>query len=157
LDHHPQYKQWISFRHLNLVETENARGRSLRSDSLPQRHDLLCAGNEPPPVWRLHGSLGSYGWLVVGASEHNLKNYTGFRAVNAVGAKFYQKVSLPTLERRRLRVPVPKLGAAQTGAGRLGGLRLLADRWRLQGADEYTAEGLLAHDQLNPATHFYGR
>ncbi len=65
---HPRYKQWISFHHMNLVAERIlhaiARGHLFRSDSVPQRDDLLRAGGESPldrtisPIsggWRLAG------------------------------------------------------------------------------------------------------
>ncbi len=76
---HPRYKQWISFHHMNLVESEFATPFAAGTD-----FDLILCRNVmiyfTPEVNRrligqFHQSLGDGGWLVVGAAEHNLENY----------------------------------------------------------------------------------
>ena len=99
---HPRYKQWISFRQMNLVEGEFSTPFDMRTD-----FDLILCRNvmiyfAPEGcrrlVGRLYKSLGDEGWLVVGASEHNPEYYTAFRTVNAAGARVYQKMAAPRVQ-----------------------------------------------------------
>src|SRR5271163_3796497 len=88
-------------------------------------------------VRQLHESLGAEGWLVVGASEHNRESYSAFGAVNASGAKFYQKMALPATE-----APLPVVAAVPVPpkpvpAG-VETLRELADRGDWESAAEYS-------------------
>jgi chemotaxis protein methyltransferase CheR len=154
---HPQYKQWISFRHSNLIGSEMPEGAHY--DLILCRNVMIYFAPDTSRrlVRRLHHSLGDEGWLVVGSSEHNLENYTGFRAVHAGEAKFYQKTSLPAPETPPLlpvSVPAPRPVPLKPAPADLEGLRLLADRGDWQRAAEYSRR-LLNRDQLNPAIHFY--
>jgi chemotaxis protein methyltransferase CheR len=161
---HPQYRQWISFRRLNLNGNEiHARAPY---DLILCRNVMIYFAPETSRrlVRKFHGSLGDQGWLVVGASEHNRENYAGFRALNAIGAKFYQKMIAPAPETPIAEAPLPLPIVPKPAVLRpvppkpapadLEGLRLLADRGDWQGASEYS-RALLTQGQLDPAVHFY--
>lgn len=96
---HPRYKQWISFHHMNLAASQFSTplAAGTHFDLILCRNVMIYFAPEVSRrlVGQFHQSLGDQGWLGVGASEHNLENYQAFRAVNAAGAMFYQKVALP--------------------------------------------------------------
>ena len=92
---HPRYKQWISFHQMNLVESEFSAplAEGVRFDLILCRNVMMYF---TPKVSRhlvaqFHGSLEEGGWLLVGASEYNLENYTAFQTVNTPEAKLYQE------------------------------------------------------------------
>ncbi len=165
---HPRYKQWISFHHLNLVDSEFP---TPWRDGTP--FDLILCRNvmiyfTPEAnrrlIGQLHKSLGDDGWLVVGATEHGLGGYQAFRSSDVTNARIYQKLPAPEaladLPRTELGIevpihPDPVAGpVADQGRDDLEGLRQLADRGDWQGAAEY-GQTLLRRDGLNPEIHFY--
>jgi chemotaxis protein methyltransferase CheR len=171
----PRYKQWISFRHMNLVDSQFPAPLAAGT-----QFDLILCRNvmiyftpavNRRLVGRFHQSLGDEGWLVVGASEHNLENYQEFRSVNVAGATLYQKAPLPVEQMAIPEVPVAKSRPpaqalakmpaqplakmpAEPSPANVGGLLELANRGEWQSAAEYGQE-LLTVDRLNPTIHFY--
>jgi chemotaxis protein methyltransferase CheR len=160
---HPRYKQWISFHHMNLAD----EGFSMPwMEGAP--FDLILCRNvmiyfsakaSARLIGQFHKSLGDEGWLVVGASEHNLENYTAFRTVHAGGAMLYQKTPLPSTELELAPPPSAsrKLTAdppAEAVRADIEDLRQLFDRGDWRGAAVY-GQRLLIQDRLNPAIHFY--
>jgi chemotaxis protein methyltransferase CheR len=96
---HPRYKEWISFRQMNLVESEFSTAFQAGAD-----FDLVLCRNvmiyfSRPVNMRLidqfHQSLGAGGWLVLGATEANMDIHKVFRSVNAAGTRLFQKLALP--------------------------------------------------------------
>jgi chemotaxis protein methyltransferase CheR len=167
---HPRYKQWISFHQMNLVGSEFsaplAEGihfnlilcRNVMMYFTPKVNHHLVA--------QFHRSLDEGGWLLVGASECNLENYTAFRTVNTPEAKLYQKAAPAGTEpeppslRLENATPMAAVGPGIINAvdtPDMEGLRELgehADQGDWQGAAEY-AQRLLTQNRLHPATHFY--
>jgi chemotaxis protein methyltransferase CheR len=166
---HPRYKQWISFRHMNLIDGEF----QTHFDLVLCRNVMIYFTAEANTrlVGRLHQSIVPGGWLVVGASEHKTENYKLFRSVNAAGAKVYQRIPstsagvvFPGVVHPRVThiaqpiqpapvanlLPDPRLDPRPD----LNGLLQLANRGDWKGAARY-GERLLHEDRLNPAAHFY--
>jgi chemotaxis protein methyltransferase CheR len=170
---HPRYKEWISFHHMNLVDSEFP---TLWPDGT--HFDLILCRNVmiyfTPEVNRrligqLHNSLGDDGWLVVGAAEHGLDSYQAFRSSDVANARIYQKLppplvplevapipvaALPTPVGLPIKPPVHPDPVVEPGQASLDGLRQLADRGDWQRASEY-GRTLLSRDGLNPQIHFY--
>lgn len=170
---HPEYKRWISFQRMNLVEDAFPSWQSDTAD-----FDLILCRNvmiyfsletTRRLIAQFHASLGSGGWFLVGPTEPNLDNFTAFRQVNAAGTTLYQKIgrippagAAPAGETTPLPLPppprefIPTPAATPAPAARLtmDGLRTLADRGDWEGAIRY-CRTLLASDGLNPAVHFY--
>jgi chemotaxis protein methyltransferase CheR len=165
---HPRYKQSISFHHMNLAASEFSPpwAADFHFDLILCRNVMIYFTPEMSHrlIGQLHESLRYGGWLVVGAAEHNLANYTAFRTANTSGAIFYEKTTFqrgeiemagePAEELRTTLLP-PCLSLA-TPAITLNteGLRQLADCGDWQHATEY-GHRLLTQDRLNPSTHFY--
>jgi chemotaxis protein methyltransferase CheR len=111
-------------------------------------------------IGRFHQSLKDCGWLVVGAAEHNLEDYNAFSAVDAAGAKLYQKRTVqckPLEPVRPWPAPVRKPRAppaAPKATLDIENLRQFADRGDWESGSEY-GRRLLAQDRLNPEIHFY--
>jgi chemotaxis protein methyltransferase CheR len=168
----PRYKRWISFHRMNLVD--GALSMTLTAGGC---FDLILCRNVmiyfPPEMNRrligqFYQSLEADGWLVVGAAEHNLRDYTAFRIVNATGARLYQKKASPSghlvvppkptlvhpVEAVR---PKPERTPSSPRApdrANIEGLRHLADIGDWKNASEYS-ERFLSQDTLNPDAHFY--
>jgi chemotaxis protein methyltransferase CheR len=162
---HPRYKQWISFHHMNLVESEFDTSWSQgQFDLILCRNVMMYFTPEVNRglIGRFHQSLGDGGWLLVGAVENCQEHFTAFQTVNTAGARLYQKRARP--QRALLLEPmnvepepvasVSHQPTVEPGAADLEGLRLLADRGDWEAAAEY-GHRLLARDRLNPAAHFY--
>jgi chemotaxis protein methyltransferase CheR len=170
---HPRYKQWISFRQMNLAAREfsNPLGEDARFDLILCRNVMIYFSPEINRrlIGQFHQSLEDYGWLVVGSSEHNPENYKNFSSVDASGARIYQKrpAKLAALEmatepqvqprpapepkpREKPRIEAPR----ERDRTDLEELRQLADRGDWQSASEY-GQRLLAGDRLNPEIHFF--
>ena len=92
---HPRYKQWISFHHLNLVESEFSTPwpAGTHFDLILCRNVMIYFAPEVNRrlIGQFHQSLEDGGWLVVGGAEHNLENYQAFRTVNAAGCEALSK------------------------------------------------------------------
>jgi chemotaxis protein methyltransferase CheR len=178
---HPRYKQWISFHQMNLIESEFSAPLTTGThfDLILCRNVMIYFSPEVNRrlVGQFHQSLGDEGWLVVGASEHNLENYRAFRTVNATGAMVYQKIAPDRPEDHSCGgppgpQPAPRPASPQRSEkptrasaadqevrptkppADMEGLRQLADRGDWQAAAEYS-QRLLTQDRLNPAIHFY--
>jgi chemotaxis protein methyltransferase CheR len=178
---HSRYKQWISFHQMNLVESgfSTPWPRDTHFDLILCRNVMIYFAPEEARrlVGNFHEALEDDGWLVVGASEHNLENYRGFRTVLAPGAKAYQKVAaargrlevapvapgveppavqaLDVTPRRPVAAVQPSSRpAADASPAGLEGLRQLVDRGDWQDAAAY-GRRLLAQDRLNAEIHFY--
>lgn len=170
----PRFKQWISFRHMNLVESEfiTPFPSGTHFDLILCRNVMIYFTQEVSRrlVGQFHGSLCDGGWLVVGASEYSLVNEKDFSVVDASGAKVYRKVP-PLLEisgeilQIKGKVPRPATTFTPPAAppansppvrdcGNLDALRQLADRGDWQNAAECSLR-LLTRDRLNPEIHFY--
>ena len=157
---HPRFKQWISFHHMNLIDS------AFSTPLAGGRFDLILCRNVmiyfAPEVSRhlvgqFHESLEEGGWLVVSATESNLKNYTAFRTVGATGTRLYQKIAFPGARTEVAPEPVVAQEPPEPSRADIAGievLRQLADRGDWQGASEYS-QRLLTQDRLNPAIHFY--
>jgi chemotaxis protein methyltransferase CheR len=133
----PQYKEWISFRRMNLAGGEF---------TAPAQFDLILCRNvmiyfapetATQLIGRFHQSLGDGGWLVVGASEYSMENYQAFRTVSADGARLYQKMA-PVQAETATVVPPPPLQAFDPIFDKTG----------------VDSEKLLTEYRLNPAIHF---
>jgi len=172
---HPKYKEWISFRYMNMADSE-----LLTPFPAGTSFDLILCRNvmiyfAPEVNSRLlglfHRSLDDGGWLVVGAAECSPQSFQAYRTVTAPGARLYQKMApasgrtdgapdvarKPYLPRPALALqPLPGPPAQPDPADRadVEGLRQLVDRGNWQGAAEY-ARRLLSRDKLNPEVHFY--
>jgi chemotaxis protein methyltransferase CheR len=168
---HPRYKQRISFHQMNLVDSEFSAPLAEGA-----HFDLILCRNVmmyfTPKVNRrlvaqFHRSLEEGGWLLVGASEYNLENYTAFQTVNTPEAKLYQKAAPvriattpePPSQRLENATPTPaEPGISSSDAvSDIDGLRELAelaDRGEWEGAGEF-AQRLLTKNRLHPAIHFY--
>ncbi len=161
---HPRYQQWISFRQMNLVDSEFPTpwpGGTL-FDLILCRNVMIYFTPEVNRrlIGQLHNSLGDDGWLVVGAAEHGLDSYQAFRTSDVSKARIYQKL-LPPLAPLEVAPVLPgvlqpriKVPPARDTPANVEGLRQLADRGDWQGAAEY-GRTLLNHDGLNPQIHFY--
>jgi chemotaxis protein methyltransferase CheR len=158
---HPQFKRWVSFHQMNLVES-----RLSMPFSMGQHFDLILCRNvmiyfKPEVSRRLighfHQALNEEGWLVVGATEHNLVDQSSFSPVRTAGAKVYQKTAAPVAkagmarEQESAHTPIAE---AEPRLPDMDALRLLADRGDWENAAEYSRK-LLKEDKLNPETHFY--
>lgn len=164
----PRFKEWVSFHQMNLVDSEFstswAEGASF--DLILCRNVMIYFSPEMNRrlVGQLYQALDNQGWLIVGATEHNLENYKSFATVNTSGTKLYQKapVAVEAVEAVELVEPVAICAAAaplpapqaESSQGTVEGLRQLADSGNWQGAAEY-GQRLLAEDRLNPEIHFY--
>jgi chemotaxis protein methyltransferase CheR len=176
---HPRYKQWTSFHYMNLVASGLP---TLWPDG--SLFDLILCRNVmiyfSPEVnhrliGQLHKSLGDGGWLVVGAAEHGVDSYQGFRGLEVARARIYQKLPLASgrpeappaeplpAELRPVELapvePPPPAFRTETTARippqpDVEGLRQLADRGDWRGAAEY-GRTLLSQDGLNPQIYFY--
>jgi hypothetical protein len=153
---HPRYKQWISFHHMNLVESEFSTPwpDGALFDLILCRNVMIYFAPEVNRrlIGQFHNSLGDDGWLVVGASEHNLESYQAFRTSDAPMRGFIKNGHLPGCRwkwrRNRGRAggrgrgppaadsadPIPSQSPSRAD---LEGLRQLADRGDWQGAAEY--------------------
>jgi len=117
-------------------------------------------------IGRFHQSLESRGWLIVGATEHNLEHYNAFSAVDAGGVKLYQKTPaenrplevIPEPKPRPWLTPVAKPNPSPVPASKpdldIEVLRQLADGGDWEGGLEY-GRRLLTQDRLNPEIHYY--
>lgn len=96
---HPRYQQWVSFRQRNLAGSEFSMplAGGANYDLILCRNVMIYFTSQARHrlVEQLYQSLGYGGWLVLGASEHSLQTYRGFRPVHADGAKLYQKNAPP--------------------------------------------------------------
>jgi chemotaxis protein methyltransferase CheR len=168
---HPQYKQWVSFHHMNLVESEFSTPLTGGAyfDLILCRNVLIYFTPEAGRrlIGQFHESLGDEDWLLVGASEHNLDNYKAYRTVQATGATLYRKMAIPRwqmeLTTEAMAAPSPPVEPSieisagppvERLAADLDVLIQLANRRDWDVAAEY-AQRLLARDRLNPAIHFY--
>lgn len=171
---HPRYKQWISFRQMNLVESELSTRRGEEFDLILCRNVMIYFSPDSNRrlIGKFYQALDDDGWLVVGSSEHNLENYKNFSGVDATGARIYQKraaerprpeakpkervqpLLLPEPKRRPM-PPRPRIEAPQPAERTdMEGFRKLADSGDWQSAARY-GQRLLAQDRLNPEIHFY--
>jgi chemotaxis protein methyltransferase CheR len=113
-------------------------------------------------IGQFHNVLECGGWLVVGSSDHNVKYYEAFCAVETTGAKIYQKAASARMriaasveEPPPSPAPMPRPPLiAHEPQGSMEGLRGLANRGEWQAAAEYACR-LLSQDRLNPEIHFY--
>ncbi len=179
---HPRYKEWISFRQMNLVESEFNNSFQAGTDfDLVLCRNVMIYFSRPVNnrlIDHFHQSLGEGGWLVVGATEVNMDNLKLFRSVNAEGTRLFQKLALPPWPRESQRAPAhgqPVAFEAPDAPGPLAApfskpappalpanpattgvevLRELADRGEWQKAAEY-GERLLEEGGLNAEIHFY--
>jgi len=165
---HPRYKEWISFHRMNLAGSEFSTVFAAGAfDLILCRNVMIYFRPETTRrlIGQLHKSLGNEGWLVVGASENNVENYTDFRNVPAAGATLYQKMAAspeqkevapepPPLRPVAAPAPVQSLPTDIGAPYQLAGLRQLADCGDWHGAAEY-GQTLLTRDRLNPAIPFY--
>jgi chemotaxis protein methyltransferase CheR len=163
-----RYKQWISFYHMNLVEGEFSTPFSADTpfDLILCRNVMIYFAPEASRrlIGQFHQSLGDGGWLVGGASEHNLENYTAFRTVAAEGTKLYQKMALPSGQMEVAVAAAPKpppprptaapKQPAEPCRADLEALRQLVDHGDWKSAAE-CGQRLLSQDRLNPEIHFY--
>ena len=96
---HPRYKKWISFHHMNLLESDfsTAFPADADFDLILCRNVMIYFSREVNRrlIGQFHQSLGEGGWLVVGASECSLDNLKLFRTVPTAGATLFQKKELP--------------------------------------------------------------
>lgn len=162
---HPEYQEWTTFSHMNLVNTEFPSPLHWAS-----HFDLILCRNvmiyfAPDVIRRLirqfHESLTDGGWFVAGAAEHNIETFRCFDTVSATGATVYRKCkeappkpsTPPSLPER-----APIAAAAQAPQERkpptIEELRRLADRGDWDNAVPH-CKRLLALDALNPVVHFY--
>jgi chemotaxis protein methyltransferase CheR len=169
---HPRFKEWISFHQMNLVEREFGAAFPFGTD-----FDLVVCRNvmiyfsasvNRRLIGQFHQSLREGGWLVVGACESSLRNLALFSAVNAPGARLFQKTALPPTPRIVAPRPVgvPGLPVAPFSepppapilsrplVADVTGLSQLADRGEWQSAAE-CAQRLLTENGLNAEIHFY--
>jgi chemotaxis protein methyltransferase CheR len=162
---HERYKRWISFHHMNLADGQFATPVGAIFDLIVCRNVMIYFAPEASRrlVQHFFHSLEAGGWLVVGAVEHNLDNYTAFRTVRTSGAQVYQKRALALAEEAKAppaavapqnRTPVARAEAPEMALLTIDGMRRLADLGDWPGAAEY-GERLLSQDRLNPAIHFY--
>jgi chemotaxis protein methyltransferase CheR len=164
---HPRYKRWISFHHMNLVDTEFptpwAGGTCF--DLILCRNVMIYFTPEVNHrlIGQLHNSLGDDGWLVVGAAEHGVDSYQAFRSSDVTKARIYQKLPPPLVPLEvaselpaalQPRANVRRALDGEPPPANVEGLRQLADRGDWQSAAEY-GRTLLNHDGLNPQIHFY--
>jgi chemotaxis protein methyltransferase CheR len=137
---HPRYKQWISFRHANLGGefTADVQNGNTPFDLILCRNVMIYFAPEAITqlIGRFHQSLGDGGWLVVGASEYSVDNYTAFRTVSAAGARLYQK-------------PAPVLAPVETAPPKPSPTAPDAIDF-----DAMEDRRMLAEYRLNPAIHF---
>jgi chemotaxis protein methyltransferase CheR len=180
---HPEYKQWIKFSHMNLVENEFPAYHHAVSD-----FDLILCRNvmiyfAPEVIRRLirqfHESLTDGGWFVVGAAEYSIESFSRFDTVGATGATVYRKSqkALPITAVSKVaeplalfaeaappirskRVPCAAVAREQEFAApeleppTIDELRRFADRGDWENAVQH-CHRLLAQDGLNPIVHFY--
>jgi chemotaxis protein methyltransferase CheR len=176
---HPEYKQWISFAPLNLVECEfSSPGREIAGfDLILCRNVMIYFGAEVTRrlIRQFYGSLAGNGWFLVGATEHSLENFSAFRAVNVPGATVYQKSEkqapqIPATANCPLPLPIlPPLPAPIAGRPAFGahggprdasqcrdidGLRQFADQGDWASALQH-CQRLIAQDSLHPVVYFY--
>ncbi len=162
---HPQYKHWISFHQMNLMENEFSHSfpRGAEFDLILCRNVMIYFAREVSCrlIGQLHQALGEGGWLVVGASESNLDNLKIFRTVNAAGTRLFQKTKISPASVRDtgpppalLQVVAPPPGVSHPLPPDLDGLRHLADSGDWHRAAEY-GKRLLTHNGLNPEAYFY--
>ncbi|MCU1234661.1 MAG: Chemotaxis protein methyltransferase [Candidatus Solibacter sp.] len=180
---HPEYKEWITFEHMNLVEHQFPTPRQ------PVSHfDLILCRNvmiyfAPDVIHRLirqfHESLTDGGWFVAGVAEHNMQTFSCFDTVGVTGATVYRKSkeAFPKTGTSKAAEPpglLTKAAAASlpqpilcARAARNEGfappeirpptideLRRFADRGDWDSAIP-CCNRLLAQDGLNPVVHFY--
>ena len=163
---HAQYKQWISFHHMNLVENGFARpwAAATKFDLILCRNVMIYFSAEARCclIGELHQSLKDSGWLVVGASEQSLSNYAVFRPVKVTGVTFYQRIT-PEPERTQappepeaFALPFPALAEplGEPTPPDMERLRHLAAVGDWPGAAEY-ARRILSENRMNPGIHFY--
>jgi chemotaxis protein methyltransferase CheR len=176
---HPEYKEWISFAPLNLVECEfsSPRREIAGFDLILCRNVMIYFGAEVNRrlIRQFYASLAGNGWFLVGATEHNPENFTAFRAVTEAGATVYQKreqqapqtsatATCPLLPLPLLPplAPItarpasgPPAGPRDTlGCRDIDGLRQLVDRGDWKSALQH-CQGLFAQESLNPVVYFY--
>lgn len=172
---HPRYKEWVSFRQVNLVESEFNTSFAAGTDfDLVLCRNVMIYFSRPVNnrlIDRFHRSLGDGGWLVVGAAETNMDNLKVFRSVNATGATLFQKMARAVTATEVARQPAARQPVVLPPAGpfskpppaaRLSnpatadveGLRQLADRGEWRRAAEY-GRRLLEEDGLNAEIYFY--
>jgi chemotaxis protein methyltransferase CheR len=167
----PRFREWISFHYMNLAESEflTPWPERTRFDLILCRNVMIYFSSDVNRrlIGQLCNSLGTGGWLVVGAAEHGLDGYQALRTWDVNKARIYQKVAPPLapLELaaeapaalQPLSRPSSNVRVALDGAPpptNVEGLRQLADRGDWHGAAEY-GRTLLNHDGLNPQVHFY--
>ncbi|MGA3190514.1 MAG: CheR family methyltransferase, partial [Bryobacteraceae bacterium] len=170
---HPQYKQSISFRHMNLIDREfsTPAGEAKYFDLILCRNVMIYFSPETNRriVGNFHQSLEEGGWLVVGAAEHNLENYRAFATVSDAGMALYQKaapkcvaleppVELKTHVRenppQKPRAPLTAKPPASPDRSDMEKLRQLADSGHWQAASEQCRH-MLTLDPLNAESHYY--
>lgn len=172
----PEFKQWVSFAPLNLVETDfqSPPLQNANFDLILCRNVMIYFDRQVARrlIHGFHESLSEGGWFLVGAVENNLEDFNSFHAVSALGATMYQKVkgeaqrepektltALPwppesaRLNMGTLPAPGPEAPARAAGPN-IDGLRRLADRGDSNSAIRYCRQ-LLALDRLNPRVYFY--
>jgi chemotaxis protein methyltransferase CheR len=165
---HPRYKQWILFQQMNLMESDFSASfpAGTQFDLIVCRNVMIYFSREVNGrlVGQFHQSLGDGGWLVVGSAEANIDNIKIFRAVNAAGARLFQKIppssgllaAAPEAnpEPASTGLPAAVMPSAHAPASPqvviadLDGLRQLADNGDWQGAAEYGKQ-LLSQNGLN--------
>jgi chemotaxis protein methyltransferase CheR len=181
---HPRFRQWISFHQMNLVKDDFSVSfpEGTEFDLILCRNVMIYFSREANRrlIEQFHRVLGDGGWLVVSASECNLDNLKIFRAVDATGAKLFQKLALacgpkevaPDAAREAAPEPAPEPASKSALATPepsvkacpavipelvtpdLAGLRELADHGDWQRAADYGKQ-LLTQNGLNAEVHFY--
>lgn len=174
---HPRYKEWVSFRQVNLMESEFNTSFPAGTDfDLVLCRNVMIYFSGPVNnrlIEQFHRSLGDGGWLVVGAAEANMDNLKVFRAVNATGTRLFQKMARAVTATEVARQPIvlppvtapgppagpfskppPAARLANPATADVEGLRQLADRGEWRRAAEY-GRRLLEEDGLNAEIYFY--
>ncbi len=171
----PRYKEWISFDYYNLMSDPVSAPviAMLPLDLIVCRNVMIYfdADDTQQMVRRFHGCLEEGGWLLVGPTEPNMKNFKAFTTVNAPGVTLYQKplvpISLPPPvfvqplpQKAQPKTPPIRQAKPQPAAPEpapepgIDQVRSLADRGDWPSAVEL-CERLLSKDSLNWQTQFY--
>jgi chemotaxis protein methyltransferase CheR len=173
---HPQYKRWISFQQLNLIGSEfsTAFPGGAEFDLILCRNVMIYFAREDNCrlIERFHQAMGDGGWLILGACEYNAANLKVFRAVDAGGARVFQKITVPPapleappasgletmlapeMPAAPLVEAIEARGSEDLCPADLDGLRQLADGGNWLGAAEY-GQRLLAQHSWTAEIHFY--
>jgi chemotaxis protein methyltransferase CheR len=91
----PEYKDWISFRHHNLVEHPfpSPINGLCAFDLILCRNVMIYFGMNliNRIIGQFHDCLLEEAWLLVGPTEPNMTSFKAFQAVNAPGVTIYRK------------------------------------------------------------------